>query len=199
MEDASRQKKRPPGRRTLQAAAQHRGELRIVAGEVEDRAAEDDVGERVGKGAALDCFHPKIVRRQVWGEPVRRAAGPPESTSRPDRGQKLGNRIVGDRRGYVPNRSPHRGSACPGRGVRGGADRTDRCRCRRTAPEGRTSVLDGRSRGRWCPWSKCIERRPRRKLQPVVRWLALAIRGGERQVNSRLPADRRRSAPVSRN
>ena len=64
MVEARRQKKRPPGFRRRPGALQHGVEMRVIAGEVEDRAAEDHVGEGVGEGVGFDGFGAEMAWRQ---------------------------------------------------------------------------------------------------------------------------------------
>src|ERR1051326_9409023 len=54
---------------TLFRSVEHRHELSIVAGEVEDRAAKDGIGESFGEGSLLNRLNPEIVGREPWRKP----------------------------------------------------------------------------------------------------------------------------------
>jgi hypothetical protein len=54
---------------------QHRVEVVIVAGEVENCAAEDDVERCVGEGQVLDGFDAKVFCGEGWGERCGESSG----------------------------------------------------------------------------------------------------------------------------
>ena len=75
MVEARRQKRRPLGFRTRQRFCEHGVEVGVVAGEVEDGAAEDEVEGVVGVGDGFDGFDAEVFGGEVGGEGGDESAG----------------------------------------------------------------------------------------------------------------------------
>ena|SRR5450756_6822 len=70
MDDARRQKKRPAvGLDQAPGAAKHRLEVGLVSGEMENGAADDDVGGVIWKAVRLDGLRPEVRERKLRSEP----------------------------------------------------------------------------------------------------------------------------------
>ena len=73
IEEARRATKTPPPRTICHPPPKHRHELGVIAREMQDRAADDDVGKAFRERERLEWLDTEIFCRELWGVPCGQA------------------------------------------------------------------------------------------------------------------------------